>query len=112
MAEARDFHCHSHVLENLGKRSTLLYVWLFKKTTNRGHQGKRIPCWMSEHPVFCSVSNGLKDDHRYSADPFGVLADFKSIIEKAMRQAVRELSRKTPDSLGAKLLTASTALRA
>ena len=52
------------------------------------------------------------DGHRYLADPFGALADFKTIIEKAKRQTVRELSRKAPDSLGAKLLTASTALRA
>ena len=33
-------------------------------------------------------------------------------LKKAKKQTVRELSRKTPDSLGAKLLTASTALRA
>ena len=34
VAEARDFHCYSHVFENLGKRSirvtTQLYVWSFK----------------------------------------------------------------------------------
>ena len=52
------------------------------------------------------------DGHRYSADPFSALADFKAVLEKAEKQTVRELSRKTPDSLGAKLLIASTALRA
>ena len=43
---------------------------------------------------------------------FGALADFKTILEKAKRQTVSELSHKTPVSLGAKLLTASTASRA
>ena len=65
---------------------------------------------MSKHPVFCSILERLHDDHRYLADPSGAL-DFKTITEKAKRQTVRELSRKTLDSLGAKLLTASTALR-
>ena len=67
---------------------------------------------MSKNPVFCSILKRLHDGHQYSADPFGALADFKAIIEKAKRQTVRELSRKTPHSLEAKLLTASTALRA
>ena len=40
------------------------------------------------------------------------LADFKTILEKAKKQTVRELSRMTPDSVGAKLLIASTAVRA
>ena len=44
--------------------------------------------------------------------PFGSLADFKIILKKARERTVRELSSKTPGSLGAKLLTASTALRA
>ena len=67
---------------------------------------------MSKHPVFCSILKRLHDDHRYSADPFGALAEFKAILEKAKKQTIRELSRKTPDSVGAKLLIASTALRA
>ena len=66
---------------------------------------------MSKHPV-CSVLKRLHDDHRYSTDPLGALAEFKAILEKAKKQTVRELSRKTPDSMGAKLLIASTALRA
>ena len=28
----------------------------------RGHQGKRIPSWMSKHPVFCSMLKRLHDD--------------------------------------------------
>ena len=54
----------------------------------------------------------LHDAHRYSIEPFGSLADFKAVPEKAQKQTIRELSRKTPDSIGAKLLVASTALRA
>ena len=85
---------------------------VIQRPTVRGHQGKRIPSWMSEHPVFCFILKRLHDDHRYSADPFGALAEFKAVLAKAKMQSVRELSRKTPDSIGAKLLTASTALRA
>ena len=73
MAEARDFHCYSHVFENLGKRSI---------PTIRGHQGKRSPSWMSKHPVFCSILKRLDDDHQYLAHPYGALADFKIIQEK------------------------------
>ena len=40
------------------------------------------------------------------------LRSSKAILEKAKKQTVRELSRKTPDSMGAKLFIASTALRA
>ena len=43
---------------------------------------------------------------------FGALAEFKTIREKVKKQTVRELSRKTPDSMGAKLSIASTASRA
>ena len=61
---------------------------------------------------FCSILKRLHDDHRYSADPLGALADFKTVLEKAKKQTVRELSRKTPDSVEAQLCIASTALRA
>ena len=116
MTEARDFHCCSHVFENLGKRSIpsdhAAVRVVIQKTTTRGPQGNRIPSWMSKHPVFCSFLKRLDEEHQYLADPFGSLADFKIILEKARRQTVRELSRETPDSRGAKLLTASIALRA
>ena len=87
MAEARDFHCYSHVFENLGKRSkpsdhAAVRVF-FQKPTIRRHQGERIPSWTSKHPVFCSFFKRLDDEHQYPADPFGALADFKIIIEKA-----------------------------
>ena len=73
---------------------------------------KRIPSWMSKHPVFCSLLQRLHDDHSFSPDPFGALAKFKTFFNKARKQTIRELSRKIPDSVGAKLLIASTALRA
>ena len=28
---------------------------VIQEPTNRGQQGKRIPSWMSKHPVFCSL---------------------------------------------------------
>ena len=76
MAEARDFHCYSHVFENLGKRTIpsdhAAVRLVIHKPTSREQQGKRIPSWMSKHPVL----KWLHDDHRYSADPFGALSEF------------------------------------
>ena len=116
MAEARDFHCYSHVFENLGNRAIpsdhAAVRLVIQKPTNREQQGKRIQSWMSKHPVFYFILKRLHDDHRFSADPFCALAEFKTILEKGKKQTVRELSRKTPDSTGAKLFIASTALRA
>ena len=43
---------------------------------------------------------------------FGALAEFKVLPQKAKKQTIRELSRKTPNSIGAKLFIASTASRA
>ena len=54
------------------------YASSFKKPTIRSNQGKRIPSWRSEHPVFCSILNQISDDHQYAKDPFGALADLKS----------------------------------
>ena len=46
MAEARDFHCYSHVFENLEKRSIpsdhAAVRVVIHKPTIPGHQGKRI----------------------------------------------------------------------
>ena len=116
MAEARDFHCYCHVFENLGNRTIpsdhAAVPLVIQKSTHREHQSKRIPSWMSKHPVFCSLLQRLHDDHRFSTDPFGALAEFKVLLEKAKKLTIRELSRKTPDGIGAKLLIASTALRA
>ena len=104
MAEARDFHCYSHVLENLEERSIpsdhAAVRVVSQKPTIRGNQGKRIPSWMSKHPVFCSVLKQISENHQLSDDPFAALAEFKFV------RATRELLRKTPGSLGAKLFTA------
>ena len=80
MAEARDFHCYSHVFENLGKRTIpsdhAAVRFVIQNPTNRGHQSMRCQRWMSKHPVFCFLQQ-LHDDHRFSLDPFGALAAFK-----------------------------------
>ena len=69
MAEARDFHCHSHAFENLEKRSIpsdpAAVRVVIQKPTMREHQGKRIPSWMSKHPGFCSILKQINDDHRF-----------------------------------------------
>ena len=87
VAEARDFHCYSHVLENLGNRiipSDHAAVRLvIQQPRTRGHLSKRIPSWMSKHPIFCSLLQRLHDDHRCSPDPFGALAEFKVLLNKA-----------------------------
>ena len=116
MAEARDFHCYSHVLENLGERSIpsdhAAVRVVIQEPTIRGNQGKRISSWMSKRPFFCSILKQISDDHQYPEDPFAALAEFKIILEKARKRGVRELLRETPGNLGAKLLPASTASRA
>ena len=112
MAEAQDFQCYSHVFENLGNRTIpsdhAAVRLVIQKPTHRSHQSKRIPSWMSKHPVFCSLLQRRHDDRRFSTVLFGALAEFKVLLEKAKRLTIRELSRKTPDSI----LLASTALRA
>ena len=99
-AEARDVHCYSHVFENLGKRCIpsdhAAVRVVIQKPTIRDDQAKRIPSWMSKHPVLCSILKQINDDHQYPDDPFVALAEFKTILE-----------RQTPNSSGAKLLTAS-----
>ena len=65
---------------------------------------KRIPGWMSEHPVFWTIL-------KYPDEPFAALADFTLIIEKARRRTRQELLRNTLGSPSAELLIASTAMR-
>ena len=87
MAEARDFHCFSHVLDNLEKRSipsdhAAVRLVFPQKTTIWGHQGKRIPSWMSKHLVFCSILKQINDDHLYLNTHFGALADLNLSSKK------------------------------
>ena len=74
VAEARDFHCYSHVFENLGERSIpsdhAAVSVVIQKPTGRCNQVKRIPSWISKHPVFCSILKQISDDHQYQDDPF------------------------------------------
>ena len=87
MAEARDFQCCSHALENLGERSIpsdhAAVRVVIQKLTIRSNLGRRIPSCMSTHSVFCSILKQISDDHQYPDDPFAALADFKVIFEKA-----------------------------
>ena len=86
---------------------------VIQKPTHRGHQSKRIPSWMSKHPIFCSILRQLHDDHIFSTDPFCALAEFKVLLlHKAKKMTKRELSRQTPDCIGAELSITSTAWRA
>ena len=82
VGEARDFHCYSHVFENLVKQTIpsdhAAVRLVIQKPTHRGHQSKRIPSWMSKNPVFCSLLQRVHDDHRFSTDPFGALAEFQA----------------------------------
>ena len=116
MAEARDVHCSSHVVENLGKKTIpsdhAAVRLVIQKPTHRGHQNQRIPSWMSKHPIFCSIVQQLHDGHRFSNDPFCALAEFKDILHQAKKITTRALLKQTPTCIGEKLLLTSTALRA
>ena len=73
---------------------------------------KRIPNWMSKHPVFGTILKQISDDHQYPEEPSAALAYLMQIIEKARKRTGHELLRNTPGSPGAKLLIAATAMRA
>ena len=74
MAEARDFRCSSHVVENLWKKTDpsdhAAVRLVIQKPTHRGDQNKRVPSWMSKHPIFGSILQQLHDDHSSSPDSF------------------------------------------
>ena len=117
MTEARDFHCQSHVFENLEKRSipsdhAAVACGFFKLRLIGDTRANAFQVGCPNIPSSVLFLKRLDDGHQCPADPFGALEDFNNILEKAQRLTVRELSRKTPDSLGAKLLTASTTSRA
>ena len=89
MAEARDFHCSSHVVENLGKKTIpsdhTAVRFVIQKPTNRRHQSERISNWKSKHLIFCSILQQLHDDHNFFHAPFGALAEFKVRLQKAKK---------------------------
>ena len=99
--EARDFHCYSHVFENVEKRSIpsdLAAVRVvFSETDCSGTPGQT----NSELDV---QTTRRDDDVQYLADPFGALADFKIVLEKKQKgKTVLDISRKTLDSPGAQI---------
>ena len=100
MAEARDFHCSSHVDENLGKKTLpsdhVAVRTVIQKPVNRRHLSKHTPSWMSEHHIFSSVLQQFHDDHRFYLHPFCTVAEFKFFLHKAKKMTKRELSRQTP----------------
>ena len=116
LAEARDFHCHARVTDDLGERSiksehVAIRVVIQRPLACCGTV-KRIPSWMSKRPVFCTNLKQISDDHQCSDEPFAALTDFKLIIEKAGKRTRHELLCNSQGSPSAKLSIAATAMRA
>ena len=83
---------------------------VIQKPTNRGHQNKRILAECPNIPISAPFRNGFTITTDFLPIRLVHLAEFK-VLEKVRKLTIRELSRKTPDSMGAKLLIASTASR-
>ena len=115
MAEARDFHCSSHVAENLRKKiipcDHVAVRLIIQKPPPREHQNKRFPSWMSKHPIFVlSCSNFMTTTDSL---PTRFVRWLNCVfVHKAKKITKRELLKQTPDCIGAKLKITSTALRA
>ena len=106
MAEALCVHCYSHVFENLTS--------CHSKTDTSRTPKQTYSSWMD-----VQTSHFLLPSATASRRPqvpllirFVRFAEFEVLLNKAEKLTIRELSRKTPDSIGAKLLAASAALRA
>ena len=116
MAEARYFHCSSHVVENLGKKTIpsdhAAVRLVIQKPTNRGHQSRRIPSWMSKHPLLVPFCSNFMTITGSLLTHFVHLLNLKVLRHKAKKMTKREPSRQTHDCIGTKLLITSTALRA
>ena len=115
MAEARDFHCSSHVDENLGKKSLpsdhAAVRLVIQKPTSRGHQNV-FPAGCQNIPfLVLSCSNFMMTTDSLLTR-FVRWVNSKFFYTKAQKMTQRDLSRQTPDCIGAKLLITSTALRA
>ena len=74
VAEARNFHCYSHVCENFGKRSLpndhAVVRVVIQKRMSGCNQDKRISSCMSQHKNFCTILKHIREDHQYLADPY------------------------------------------
>ena len=91
---------------------TQQYAASFESRQLEDTRANVFPAGCPNIPSSVPFSQQLHDDHRVSHDPFCALAEFKVLLNKAKKLTSRELSRKPPDSIAAKLLIASTALRA
>ena len=110
-SEARESNAF-YVFENVRERSvpidhTAARVVIQKPTIHYNHS-KRIPSWMSKHPVLSSIAKHISNDHQYLDEPFAALADFKVIRKKARKPTVHDALRKIPSSPD-KVLSASIA---
>ena len=111
--EARDFHCYSHVFENLGNRTIPSDHAAVRLVKGQQIEDSRAHVFLAACPnipfsvPFC---NGFTMITGFLL--IRLVAEFKVLLKKAKRLTIRELSRKTPDSIVAKLLIASAALRA
>ena len=69
MSETFTFHCYSHVTDNLGERSIpsdhVEVRIVVQKPSIWCDQVKRIPSWVSKHPIFCSNLKKASDAHQY-----------------------------------------------
>ena len=99
VAEARDFHCYSHVFENVGNwtiPSGHAEVRLvIQKPTTRGHMSKLIPS------LDVKTSRFLILFATASRRP-QILSSLFLCTRRVKKQTIREFSRKTSDSLGAR----------
>ena len=89
MAEARDFHCSSHVDENLGKKTVpsdhAAVSPCHPETYSSRTPEQTYSSWMSKHHMFGSILQQLHDDHRLSPDPFCALAEFNVLLHKTKK---------------------------
>ena len=116
MAEARDFHCSSHVVENLGKKpfrvTMLQYASSSRNLLIVDTRTNVFPVGFSNIPFWVLSCNNFMMTTVSLLTRFCALSEFKILPYNAKKMTKRELSRQTPDCIGAKLLITFTALRA
>ena len=116
MAESQDFHCYSHFSRILGNgpyRVTMqLYVSSYKSRLSGVTRANAFRVGYPNIPFSSQFWDSSATITNLLMTHSSRFADSKVILEKAGKRTVHELLRKTPSSPGAKLLTASTALRA
>ena len=80
VAEARDFHCYSHVFENLGtgpfRVITQQYVLSLKGQQIGDNRANAFQVGCPNIPFFALLQR-LHDDHRFSTDPFSRLSQLQ-----------------------------------